>query len=75
MMYADDTVIDGSGNNIDSNYNRYYADQLWVFESLAEWCNSNRVSVNNSKTKTMLFGSASKLTNVPRKEQNYMMLV
>ena len=53
ILYADDTNIFISGNNLNCMTNRFNAD----LESLSEWLKTNRLSLNLSKTHSMIFST------------------
>ena len=52
-MYADDTVIYLSGRNTAEIEQSLQAD----LNNLAQWCSSNKLTINTKKTKTMTFGT------------------
>ena len=52
-MYADDTVIYLSGRNTAEIEQSLQAD----LNNLAQWCSSNKLTINTTKTKTMTFGT------------------
>ena len=57
LLYADDTVI--YANHKDETHAH-----LWVSEdliALCEWCNKNQLTINQKKTKLMLFGTKNML--------------
>ena len=67
-LYADDTVLLSNDSNIDKcreNLQRYLI-------IIADWCRSNKLSLDIKKTKCMLFGSRVRLNNIrcPRLQIN-----
>jgi hypothetical protein len=56
-MFADDTQIDTSSNNIDSIANILNEDLINVFD----WMKANKSSLNTSKTEYMVIGSRKRL--------------
>ena len=56
-LYADDTVLYASGTNIKTGVEHLQKD----LNSYAEWCMKNKLTINVSKTKCMLFSSQKKL--------------
>ena len=59
-MFADDCVLYMSGNNGSSIYPKIQSD-LDVF---VEWTKMNALSLNTSKTKTMIFGNRQKVSKI-----------
>ena len=58
-LYADDTVLLTNDDNIDDCKNSMQRDII----KIANWCRSNKLSLNIKKTKCMLFGSRERLKN------------
>ena len=58
-LYADDTVLLSNDDNIDDCKNMMQRD----ITEIANWCRSNKLSLNIKKTKCMLFGSRERLKN------------
>ena len=56
-LYADETVLYASGTNIKTGVEHLQTD----LNSYAEWCMKNKLTINVSKTKCMLFSSQKKL--------------
>ena len=56
-LYADDTVLYASGTNIKTGVEHLQKD----LNSYTEWCMKNKLTINVSKTKCMLFSSKKKL--------------
>ena len=56
-MFADDTQIDTSSNNIDSIANTLNED----LANISDWMKANKLSVNASKTEYMVVGSHKRL--------------
>ena len=59
-MYADDCILYTSGND----WNRMIQKIQPEVNSVQRWCIKNRLKVNISKSKVLLFGSRNKLSNV-----------
>ena len=57
-LYADDTVVYVHAVSIDAAHNMIACD----IKQLENWCNRNRLTVNTTKTKVMLFGSRKFIT-------------
>lgn len=55
-MYADDTVIYGANSSL----SQLQTDSIRNLNSVMTWCRKYKLSINNSKTKTMIFGPKSK---------------
>ena len=52
-MYADDTVVYTSGNNVtDIAY-----DSQSIFNNIISWCDNNRLTINEKKTKSTVFNN------------------
>ena len=66
-LYADDTILYTANANFEDSITKMQRD----ISSLASWCSANGVSVNATKTKTMLFGSPNVLNNLPAFEITY----
>ena len=60
-MYADDTVIYTANTDFETSV----VDLQTDMNSLANWCESNGLTVNTEKTKLMLFGSKHLLNKLP----------
>ena len=63
-LYADDTVIYCMNENIHIAEKEL---QL-VLDKFSKWCKINALTINTSKTKTMVFGSRHKLKNIHKPE-------
>ena len=56
-MYADDTVVVSSNNDI----NLAVRDSMLLFDTMSNWCKANRIKVNAKKTKHMLIAPDKKV--------------
>lgn len=63
IMYADDTTILLSGNDI----NDLILQCNYILDKLVFWSQSNRLKINPTKTKAVLFRSKNKLINIEQK--------
>ena len=59
-MFADDTQIDASSNNIESIANTLNAD----LANVSDWMKANKLSLNTSKTKYMIISSHKRLHRI-----------
>ena len=59
-MFADDTQIDASSNNIESIANSLNED----LANVSEWMKANKLSLNTSKTEYMIIGSHKRLRQI-----------
>ena len=59
-MYADDCILYTSGNE----WNRLSQKIQPELDNIYEWCNFNRLRLNIDKSKTLVFGSRSKLQKI-----------
>ena len=58
-LYADDTVI----YCINENIQNAEKEMQKILNKFSKWCEINALTINTSKTKTMLFGSRNKIKN------------
>ena len=56
-MYADDCILFISGNDLNRMLHKIQPE----VNSVQKWCVSNRLKINESKSKVILFGSRQKL--------------
>lgn len=68
MLYADDSVLYVTGKNLDQHSDRL----LHALTSFSTWTTSNKLTLNESKTKIMTFASLKKLKKLrkPRLKLN-----
>ena len=59
-MFADDTQIDASSNNIESIANTLNED----LANVSDWMKANKLSLNTSKTEYMIIGSHKRLHQI-----------
>ena len=59
-MFADDTQIDASSNNIESIANTLNED----LANVSDWMKANKLSLNTSKTEYMIIGSHERLHQI-----------
>ena len=59
-MYAEDCILYKSGNNWDRMVNNVQLD----LNNVHSWCSRNRLKLNESKSKVLLFGSIAKLSHL-----------
>ena len=57
FLYADDTVLLCSGNDLDN----IFANMQKDLNNISGWCNSNKLTINSKKTKYTVFGSRNML--------------
>ena len=62
QLYADDTVLYASGTNTGSLVQSMQS----ALYRLQKWCNSNKLTLNPSKTKLMIFGTKPALKKVKK---------
>ena len=60
FLYADDTVLLCSGNDLDNVCDNMQVD----LDNISNWCNSNKLTINSKKTKFMIFGNRNMLKKI-----------
>ena len=66
-MYADDTVVHTTGNDITD----IIRESQVLFDNIISWCETNKLTVNEKKTKTTVFNNKDNrnMTNINYKTQ------
>ena len=67
LMYADDTVVHTTGNDITD----IIRESQVLFDNIISWCETNKLTINENKTKTTIFNNKDNrnMTNINYKTQ------